>query len=346
MFFSAESIEQHNLYDFVRKVAEYADQHDYHSLWIPERHFAEFGAIFTNPPIILAALSSVTQKIGLRAGSFIAPLHDTIRAAENWSVVDNLSRGRIGVSFGSGWNVNDFILFPDRYEKRHEVMYQQIDNIKTLWSGQSMSINNSFNQPFSLQLYPRPFQKQLPIWVTTSGHPDTYKSAAQLGANILTHMINQDLAILTQRISEYHATLDKQGYNPQAAEVTLMLHTFLGAHEEEVLTKSKQPFREYLRKAINLEQQALRGGGSISGGLKAKNHDIPEDILEELLDLTFEKYFTEASLLGSINKCMTMVETVKAIGVTEIACLIDFGVPSEDIFKHFDYLNQLKNKFT
>ena len=55
--------------------------------------------------LLLSALAARTERIQLRAGSLVSPLHDTIRVFEDWSVLDHLSRGRCSLSFGSGWNV-------------------------------------------------------------------------------------------------------------------------------------------------------------------------------------------------------------------------------------------------
>ena len=58
----------------------------------------------------------VTERIEIRAGSVVLPLHNPIRCAEDWSVVDNLSNGRVGLSFASGWHANDFALAPDNFK--------------------------------------------------------------------------------------------------------------------------------------------------------------------------------------------------------------------------------------
>ena len=53
-----------------------------------------------------------------------------------------LSGGRAAVSFGSGWNANDFVLFPDRYASRQAIMFEQIETIKRLWQGEAVTRPN------------------------------------------------------------------------------------------------------------------------------------------------------------------------------------------------------------
>src|SRR5262245_52032364 len=102
-------------YRLLIDAAQFADRHQFCAIWTPERHFHEFGGLFPNPSVLGAALAVVTTRIPIRAGSVIAPLHDPIRIAEEWSIVDNLSGGRVAISFGSGWNADDFVFHPDRY---------------------------------------------------------------------------------------------------------------------------------------------------------------------------------------------------------------------------------------
>ncbi len=44
--------------------------------------------------------------------------HHPARIAEEWAVVDNISRGRVGISFAAGWHPADFVFAPDRFEQR------------------------------------------------------------------------------------------------------------------------------------------------------------------------------------------------------------------------------------
>ena len=84
-------------------------------MWTPERHFHPFGGLYPNPALTSAAVAAVTKRVGLRAGSVVLPLHNPLRCAEEWSVVDNLSDGRVGLSFASGWHASDFALMPQNF---------------------------------------------------------------------------------------------------------------------------------------------------------------------------------------------------------------------------------------
>src|SRR6476660_2967661 len=85
-------------YDDILAIARTADELGFRAVWTPERHFQQVGQVFPGPPVLGAALAVATQRIDVRAGSVVLPLHHPLRVVEDWAVVDNLSRGRVGIS--------------------------------------------------------------------------------------------------------------------------------------------------------------------------------------------------------------------------------------------------------
>lgn len=332
-------------YLLLKTAAQFADETGFRSVWTPERHFHAFGGLFPNPSVISAALAMITRKIQIRAGSLISPLHHVVRIAEEWSVVDNLSNGRVAISFGSGWNVDDFVFFPERYATRQAVMYEQIETVRSLWRGESITLPNSFGKPVNVSLAPRPVQPELDIWVTSSGNAETFVSAGAIGANVLTHLMGQDVQTLAGKIQAYRSARERNGFDPAGGKVSLMLHTFLGADVEEVKRTVRGPLQGYLRSAIKLERQAAMGGGVVSGGHQLADEQISEQDMAELIEIAFEKYFYTGALMGTPGSCKEMVWRLKGIGVDEIACLIDFGLPTAVVLKGLDHLNVLRAAF-
>ena len=318
-------------YSLVRRAAQFADRSGFRAIWTPERHFHEFGGLFPNPSVVGAALAVITERLQIRAGSLISPLHDPIRIAEEWSVVDNLSNGRVAISFGSGWNADDFVFHPDRYQARQARLYRDIEEVTRLWRGETVVRENGAGAAISVHVHPRPVQSTLPIWVTSSGHVDTFVSAGRIGANLLTHLIGQTLEQLAEKIRRYREARAAGGFDPRAGTVSVMLHTFIGPDLDEVVRIVKAPFCEYLRSAVRLEERAAAGGGAISGGHRIEPHAISGEAMADLLELTFQRYLRTASLLGTVESCKAMVWRLEACDVDEIACLIDFGPSDEHV---------------
>ena len=177
-------------YRLLFESARYADANGFSAVWVPERHFHEFGGLSPSPAILCAALARETSRVQLRAGSVVLPLHNTIRAAEEWSVVDNISGGRTGVAFASGWNPADFALAPDHFGSRRDIMLAGIDQLQKLWRGEALTTAGGNGQPVAVSLFPSPVQTELPTWLTIVNNPETFAKAGEMGVGILTNLIS------------------------------------------------------------------------------------------------------------------------------------------------------------
>jgi natural product biosynthesis luciferase-like monooxygenase protein len=319
-----------NKYRTILDLARLADELGFHAAWVPERHFHEFGGLSPNPALIAAAIASQTSRIAVRAGSVVAPLHHPIRIAEEWAVVDNLSGGRVGVSFGSGWNVEDFVLADaNAYTSRKTRTIDIVKFVRELWECGSALCPQLDGGAFRVELHPRPLQRQLPCWLTSSGDIATFRMAGELGCNVLTHLLSQSVEELSSKIAAYREALAHR--DPDAAGViTTMVHAYVMPDRDQARERVREPMRRYLRSALNLEQKSAGSGGNISGGLEASSAEVPESITSELVDVAFDRYFDGDSLLGTPVKCAEVLDRLAFAGVDEVACLIDFGVPLED----------------
>lgn len=337
-YFSSQNSDEQDKYKLLMDSAKFGDENGFSAIWLPERHFHEFGGIFPNPSLLASAIAIITNNIRIHAGSVVLPLHDTIRVAEEWSVVDNLSHGRVALAIASGWHANDFVFKPEHYKTRREVMYQQIGELKQIWKGQPVKRINGSGNEVELNIYPKPIQPDIPIWITSAGSADTFRSAGKIGANLLTHMLGQDIRSLEENIKVYKEELALNGHDVQKASVTLMLHVYIGDDMDSVKQVAKEPFKNYLRSSIGLLKNLLSGMG-------VADTNMEEGELEDLLEMVFERYWNTSALFGTKESCGIMLRKLYEIGVTEIGCLIDFGIENEKVMAGLTYLNELKNEF-
>lgn len=321
-------------YRLLIESAKFADRHDFTAVWTPERHFQAFGGLYPNPSVLSAALAVITERVQIRAGSVALPLHHPVRVAEEWSVVDNLSRGRVGVSFASGWHPNDFLFAPGAYEQRKEVMFSHIEAIRKLWGGEAMTFDGVGDTQVKVSILPRPIQPQLPVWITTAGSPATWTRAGEIGANILTGLAGYAPEDLKNFIRGYREARERHGHDPRSGVVSLMVHTFVGDDTEAVREKVRKPFTNYLRTYFEQFEHA-----------HADPANVTEADKNDLVTAAFENYFQNSTLLGSPAKCARLIEKLAELGVDELACLVDFGVETDAVIESLSLLNELKQHF-
>lgn len=339
-FASVDSNVEKEKYKLLLDGAEYADKNGFTAVWTPERHFHEFGGLYPNPSVVGAAISVKTKNISIRAGSVVFPLHNPIRIAEEWAVVDNLSGGRVGIACASGWHANDFVLFPEHYSNRHEIMYQGLGTVQQLWRGESVSFNDGNGTVKDIKIFPAPIQKDLPIWITSSGNIETFKSAGRLGFNILTHLLGESIEGLSEKITAYRNALKEGGHASDSGKVSIMLHTFIGDNLQEVHNQVREPFINYLKSSIGLVKNMVA-----SMGYNINAEDFTEADMHTVLNSAFSRYIGTAGLIGTIESCTEMLNKLSNAGVNEIACLIDFGLDYDSTMRSLDLITQLKNDY-
>jgi natural product biosynthesis luciferase-like monooxygenase protein/amino acid adenylation domain-containing protein len=337
-YFSSENSQLTSKYDLLLKSVQFADTNDFKAVWLPERHFNEFGGIFPNPAVLGAALAAVTKQISIRSGSVVLPINDVIRVAEEWSVVDNLSNGRVGLSLASGWHADDFVLAPDSFKKRHEILYDQIDQLKKLWSGGSVTRVNGNGIEKEIKIFPQPIQNEVPIYITSGGNIETFRSAGKNGAKVLTHLLGQGIEQLKNNIHAYHIALKEAGYSLDVGGVVLMLHTYIGKSVDSVKSEVRKPFKKYLKSSLGLIQNLIT---DLEIDLTTTN----DSDLDAILDIVFERYWQSSALFGTVESVKEFVIELKSLGVDEIACLIDFGLDQKLVLDGLEHLNSLRKVF-
>jgi natural product biosynthesis luciferase-like monooxygenase protein len=319
--------------------ARFADTHGFQAVWTPERHFDAFGGLYPNPAVTAAAVAAVTEHVEVRAGSVVAPLHHPVRIAEEWSVVDNLSGGRVGIAFASGWHSADFALRPENYGRRREVLVETVETVRRLWRGEAVALTGGGGEDVSVRTFPPPVRPELPIWLTSSGTADTFRTAGELGAGVLTHLLGQDLDDLAKKITIYReAYAEARPDAARAGHVVLMLHAFLGTDRDEVRETVRAPFSAYLRSSIGLIARAATGG--LPPGLNIDKL-APADV-DFLVARSFDRYFDSSGLFGTVEDGLRLVESLRAVGVDEVACLIDFGVAADRVLDSLTHLDRLR----
>jgi natural product biosynthesis luciferase-like monooxygenase protein len=320
--------------------AKFADRAGLAAIWTPERHFHQFGGLYPSPSALNGALAMITDRVQLRAGSVVLPLHHPIQIAEEWSVIDNLSKGRVGIAFASGWHADDFVFYPDHFAERKDLMFEGIEVIRRLWRGEPIVVRGGTGRAFDVRLFPKPIQRDLPIWVTAGSNPDTFIRAGALGANILTALIEQSFEQLTSNIELYRAARAQHGYDPQSGQITVMLHTFIGDDLALVKEQVRRPFSNYLRSLSGLLRNLAK-----SLDLKMNVDALSKSDEEALIAFAFERYFTSASLFGTLDSCSSMIARLQALGVDEIACFIDFGVDVDLVLASLQHLQTLNTHY-
>ncbi len=327
---------QPDKYDLLFEATKFADKHGFTAVWLPERHFHAVGGFSPNPSVLAAALARETGQIQLRGGSVVFPLHHPARIAEEWSVVDNLSKGRTGLSIASGWHPNDFIFAPAAFDRRRELCFEGLETVRKLWRGEAVPMKGGAGNDVQVKLHPLPMRKDLPIWLTCI-HPDSFVKAGEMGVGVLGYLMNQKVEEVAEKIALYRDSLVRHGHDPAAGHVTILLHTFVGPDLAAARETARGPLREYLRSFLDNSRKKMESEG---GQVEVDPADI-----EYLLDTAFTDYVEGKALIGTPDSCARVMDRLAGIGVDEVGCFIDFGIDTRSVLQSLTTLSELKSRY-
>jgi natural product biosynthesis luciferase-like monooxygenase protein len=320
-------------YRLLLESARWADARGFEAVWTPERHFHAFGGAYPNPSVIGAAIAAVTDRIRIRAGSVVAPLHSPARIAEEWAVVDNLSRGRVDISFAAGWQPNDFVLNPEAFATARDSLPAIVDTVRRLWRGEAVDMPGPNGTSVPVRTLPRPVQPELPVWLTSAGSTSTFERAGGMGVNLLTHLLGQSVEQLAENIAAYRRAWREAGHAGQG-HVTLMLHTYLHENADEARRLARDPMKRYLGTAAGLLKNMASAFPIFAGSGKDADEafaSLTADEMDQLLDMAADRYLHTSGLFGTVDDAIAMLDRCGDAGADEIACLVDFGVDTDAV---------------
>ncbi|WP_405480820.1 MupA/Atu3671 family FMN-dependent luciferase-like monooxygenase [Streptomyces anulatus] len=326
-------------YDTVLETARFADEHGFSSVWLPERHFDSFGGIFPNPAVLAAAVARETGSVRINAGSVVLPLHDPARVAEEWSVVDNLSGGRVGIGCATGWHARDFALHPDRFADRRRIAFDHLDEVRRLWRGEAVRRRTGEGAEAEIRIRPRPVQEEPPFFLATSGQRASYEEAARRGLGVVTNLMSQTVEELAANIAHYRRTRAECGLDPAAGRVTVLVHTYLGDDHATARAEALEPMVRYLRSSL-----LMRSAATAAGSRREDVAAASEEDLDYLFRRAYDRYCDRRALIGTPASVAPLVDALHGAGVDEIAALVDFGMDRERLRSGLERLDVLRRR--
>lgn len=336
MFFSdlRPEISNAEKYAFARDISVWADQEGFEAVYLPERHFSEYGATYANSAVMASYLIAQTQRIRFRTAGVSLPLHHPAEVVEWWAMNDVLSGGRVDLGFGSGWNRSDFVFAPDHYEDRRAICLERIPQVQRLWRGETVAFPGVDGEMVPIKVFPRPLQPELNVWMLVAQNTEAFADAGRRGYNLFTMLYGYDLHALVEKIQAYRAGREEGGHDPASGIVSLMLHSLVHEDRDMVDRAVEQPFKAYLKTSMDAHVKA--GLGRESGIT-----EIGEAEKAKMLEYAYQRYCRTGALFGSVNEARSVVDEAIRAGVNDIACLLDFGVDYSMVKQSLPHLKEL-----
>ena len=172
------------------------EERGFHSMWVPEHtHIPTSrkspwggGPVLPDhykqsldPFLALTAAAMTTSRIKLATGICLIVERDPIHTAKEVATLDYLSKGRVILGVGGGWNAEEMGNHGTAYEKRFELMRERIAAIKEIWTKDVAEFRGKYVNLEPMWCWPKPVQKPHPPIVVGGGFPHAARRAIAYG---------------------------------------------------------------------------------------------------------------------------------------------------------------------
>jgi len=181
--------------DEVIAEAQLAEASGFDSCFFGEHHQDKDGFL-PSPLIVATAVAAHTRRLNVGTSVILLPLHHPVRVAEDVITLDLVSKGRVILGVGVGYQPADFHAFSVPMEHRAALFEEGVEIIRRCWSGEPFSFRGKHYALEDVQIRPRPFQPSgPPLWIGASVAAAVRRAARLADAFVGTPSTSLDNAL-------------------------------------------------------------------------------------------------------------------------------------------------------
>lgn len=262
---------------------ELADKTALNVFAIGEHHREEY--VSSAPPVLLASAASVTQNIKLSSAVTVLGSEDPVRVFQQFSTLDLISNGRAEIIAGRGSFIESFPLFGYKLNNYEELFEEKLELLLQLREQEVVNWKGDYRPAIENRgVYPRPFQKKIPIWRAVGGTPASAYRAGLLGIPMAIAIIGGEPAQFKPMVEYLKRGASEGGH--AFPGVSINSHGFIAETREEAIETAFPAFKVTmdrigrergwppLTKSQFEASCTLRGANAVG---------TPDDIIEKIL---------------------------------------------------------------
>src|SRR5216117_2443629 len=148
--------------------AQLAEACGFDSCFFGEHH-QDHDGFLPSPLIMATAVAARTQRLRVGTSVILLPLHHPVHLAEDVITLDLVSKGRVVLGVGIGYQPSDFNAFAVPMDERLARFEESVEILKLCWAGEPFSFRGKHYVLDDVRITPRPYQKPgPPLWIGAS----------------------------------------------------------------------------------------------------------------------------------------------------------------------------------
>src|SRR5437899_6979608 len=174
------------------RLAQHIEELGWQSYFVIEHQNSPVGRI-TAPSVYLTAVARATSELRIGAMMWQLPFYHPIRLAQEVSMLDHLSRGRVEFGTGIGVHEHEFIRWGQDFYQRAAMSEEVLAIVKMAWTQDEVTYEGKYFHFDEALPQPKPYQKPYPpIWAAV--HSDaSLEFAARNNFNVAKNLDSDEV---------------------------------------------------------------------------------------------------------------------------------------------------------
>jgi alkanesulfonate monooxygenase SsuD/methylene tetrahydromethanopterin reductase-like flavin-dependent oxidoreductase (luciferase family) len=295
-----------------------ADELGFHTVWIAEHHFSNYG-YSANPLLLIARASTNAPRVRFGQAVLVAPFWHPLRLAEDIAITDLLTHGRMEVGLGRGYQPLEFEGLDIDMRHSRAMFEETYDLLRLAWTADDFTYaGQHYNVPTPITVLPRPHQQpHPPVWLAVQSET-SLDWAADHGCDVLLTGGStwEELARWTARYLARHTPAPD---NPtRAPRVGVLRHVLATESEADARAAFWQSrWQRAVAHRLRLGEQQITAGRN--------------DLTDYVAELSEEEWWDRV-VYGTPERCIAQLQRQAKMGITDFLAWFDIGgLPADQV---------------
>ena len=330
-----------SLYDPVKGADEYesyisqlvlAEELGFDAIAVNEHHQTAYG-LMPAPNLIASALIQRTKRAQIAVLGRALPISaNPLMIAEEFAMLDNLSRGRLICGFVRGIGA-EYHSTGTNPAFSHERFHEAHDLIVQAWTqpGPTSFEGEHYNFRY-VNIWPRPYQRpRPPIWVPSQGSSETVKWAADPARKYPFIVTFSSTELVTRYLTTYAAQAREYGYEPEGDQMGWAVPVYVADTDEKAKAEAGRAIESLFGDYLPNPWEMLLPPGYTSMA-SMKNTMKLRASLGKARPSAEELIAAGTALIGSAATVRGKIaEMIDRTGVNRMLPMLQFGVMSDEL---------------
>lgn len=306
-----------------------ADELGFHSVWLAEHHFSNYG-VLPSLSTFGAAIAARTESIRIGTAVLVLPFGHPVRMAEEMAMLDVISDGRLDLGVGRGYQPLEFGGLNVDQDQSREMFDEYLEIMRLAWRDEPLDYEGRFYTVENIDVLPKPVQKPGPPIRVGAVSSSTFKTLGERGEGVMLSPNFAPLGLVKRDLNTYFEAAREAGHDlDRLTAPPIIQQVYLDA-DDEVARSEPEPYSMWFYGKF---AKMLPGAGDQP---LSEQYAAYKKMADAVANVTYERILNEGVAFGNPEAVIERMRFLEQeLGTQEIVCWFNFGdLPHDRVIRN------------